>query len=202
MRKPRLDLYGKKFGKLTVLDFIGNSRWRCACDCGGESIVMTANLNRGNTTSCGCIRNVSSSKRATKHGLFGTKVHRCWMNIKRRCLEPTYPSYKDYGAKGIKIYEPWAKDVTKFVEYIGHAPSEEHSIDRIDNSKGYEPGNIRWATKWEQANNKTNNVKVTFQGIEYPSIAVFARWISSQCQLSEKDFLRELQKTFSALEKV
>lgn len=202
MRKPRLDLVGQKFGKLTVLDFVGNSRWKCACDCGGESIVLTANLNRKNTTSCGCIRNISSSKRATKHGLFGTKVHRCWMNIKRRCLEPNYPSYKDYGAKGITMHEPWINDVAKFAEYIGHAPSEEHSIDRIDNAKGYEPGNIRWANKWEQANNKTNNVKITFQGNEYPSIAMFARWVVSQCDISEKEFTREFQKAMMRGEKV
>lgn len=195
MLKPRSNLTSKKFGKLTVLEFVGNSKWRCICDCGKETFVLTANLNRGNTTSCGCIRNISSSKRATKHGFFGTKVYRCWMNIKRRCLEKNYPSYKDYGAKGITIYEPWIKDIQKFVDYIGHAPSDEHSIDRIDNSKGYEPGNIRWADKWEQANNKTNNVKISFQGFEFTSISAFSRWVASQCNISKKDFEREFQKT-------
>lgn len=197
MRKPRLDLVNKKFGKLTVIDFAGNSKWNCRCDCGNSTTVLTANLNRGNTTSCGCIRNIASSKRATKHGYFGTKVYRCWINIKRRCLDTKYPSYKDYGAKGIMIYEPWAKDIQKFVEYIGHAPSEDHSIDRIDNSKGYEPENIRWANKWQQANNKTNNVKVKFQGIEFSSISEFSRWIANQCEISPKHILRELQRRLS-----
>lgn len=194
MYKPRNDLSGKKFGKLTVSKFVGNSKWLCLCDCGNEATVLTANLNRNNTKSCGCIKKITTSKRATTHGLSGTKVYRCWLNIKRRCFEVNYPSYKDYGAKGITMYEPWAKDLTKFVEHIGHAPSEEHSVDRIDNSKGYEPGNVRWADKWEQANNKSNNVKVTFQGMEFSSISVFARWIASQCDLSEHEFKREFQR--------
>lgn len=194
MRKPRTNLQGKKFGKLTVIEFAGNSKWKCSCDCGGLSYVYTANLNRGNTLSCGCVRNIKSSKRATKHGLFGTQIHRSWMNIKRRCFDKKYPSYKDYGAKGITMYEPWAKDIQKFFDYLGHSPGDNYSVDRIDNSKGYEPGNIRWADKWQQANNKTNNVKVKFQGLEFPSISSFARWISTQCEVSSKDILRELKR--------
>lgn len=194
MIKPRLNLAGKRFGKLTVVEFVGNSKWLCSCDCGGSNKVLTANLNRGNTTSCGCIRNITASKRATVHGYFGTKVYRSWMNIKRRCLDPNYSSYKDYGAKGITIYEPWIKDIKAFADYLGPCPSDDHSVDRIDNSKGYEPGNIRWADRWEQANNKTTNVKVVFQRQEFSSIAVFARWIASQCNVSAKDILRELQR--------
>jgi hypothetical protein len=194
MRKPRSNLTGKKFGKLTVLEFVGNSRWRCACDCGGESVVYTANLNRGNTASCGCVKKITSSKRATVHGYSGTKIHRSWMNIKRRCLDPKYPSYKDYGAKGITIYAPWIKDIKAFAEHLGEPPSEEHSVDRIDNLKGYEPGNIRWADRWEQANNKTTNVKVVFQEQEFSSISAFCRWISSQCNIKPNYIKRELQK--------
>jgi hypothetical protein len=194
MRKPRLDLYGKQFGKLTVLDFAGNSKWLCKCQCGNEVQIWTANLTRGNSKSCGCIRNIKASKRATIHGYFGTKVYRSWLNIKRRCLDSRYPSYKEYGAKGVTIYEPWINDIKAFADYIGEPPSEKHSVDRINNSKGYEPGNIRWADKWEQANNKTNNVKVIFQEQEFSSISAFCRWVASQCNIDKKHIEREFQR--------
>lgn len=75
-----------------------------------------------------------------------------------RCERPSHPFYRWYGARGIKVCDEW-HDVSLYINYIekvlGPKPTPKHSIDRIDNSKGYEPGNIRWASKKEQADNRT-----------------------------------------------
>lgn len=194
MRTYRSNLTGQKFGKLTVVEFIGNSRWQCLCDCGEVTSVITANLKRGNTKSCGCIKRQESNKRATKHGFYGTKAYKSWCSIKKRCTNPKDPSYKNYGAKGILLCDEWLNDPKAFCEYVGVAPSEKHSIDRIDNSKGYEPGNVRWANDYEQANNKTNNVKIEFQGQSFPSISDFVRWLAPQLNVNRVSLNREIAK--------
>lgn len=194
MRAYRSNLTGQKFGKLTVVEFIGNSRWQCLCDCGGVTSVITANLKRGNTRSCGCIKKQESNKRATKHGFYGTKAYKSWCSIKKRCTNPKDPAYKNYGAKGILLCNEWLNDPKAFCEYVGVAPSEKHSIDRVDNSKGYEPGNVRWADDYEQANNKTNNVKIEFQGQSFPSISDFVRWLAPQLNVNRVSLNREIAK--------
>lgn len=190
----QIDLAGHKYGKLTVVQYVGERKWECICDCGGRKTVFTSNLRRGNTKSCGCVKKQTASKRATKHGYYHTKAYKSWYSIKRRCTDPNDSSYLAYGGKGITMYEPWINDPKAFCEYIGPAPSSKHSIDRIDNSKGYEPGNIRWATDIEQANNKTNNVQIEFHGQTFPSINAFVRWIVSQTNVSRISFHRELSR--------
>lgn len=194
MRTYRLDLTGKKFGKLTAIEFVGNSRWKCLCDCGGIALVITANLSRGNTKSCGCIKRQESNKRATKHGLYGTKAYKSWSSIKKRCTNPNDPAYKNYGGNGIKLFDGWLNDPKAFCDYVGSAPSNNHSIDRIDNSKGYEPNNVRWADIYEQANNKRNNVKIEFQGKQFTSISDFVRWLAPQINVKKDSLQRELAK--------
>jgi len=80
----------------------------------------------------------------SKKEIRGTKVYRTHARIIQRCTNPTHVSYKNYGARGIKICDEWRHDFWKFFDYIGHPPDKSYDIDRINNDGNYEPGNVRW----------------------------------------------------------
>lgn len=115
-----------------------------------------------------------------RHGLT-SKTHTppeytAWRRMKVRCLTPGSKDYENYGARGISVYPGWVDNFQAFFEHIGPRPSPFHSIDRIDNSKGYEPGNVRWATIVEQNNNKRTNNVIAFGG-KSQTLAQWAREI-------------------------
>jgi hypothetical protein len=93
-----------------------------------------------------------------------TKEYRTWIQIRRRCIKGGVEAFKRYGARGIKLAPEWVDDFEAFANHIGPAPSEKHSIDRIDNTQGYAPGNIRWATQQEQMRNQRRNIYVDLEG--------------------------------------
>lgn len=87
-----------------------------------------------------------------------------WSKIKDRCFNRRHPWYKNYGGRGISICEAWRKSFLSFLKDVGRRPSRSHTIERIDNSKGYEPGNVRWATRRDQARNRRSNRILTVRG--------------------------------------
>lgn len=153
----RLDLTGQKFGKLTAVEFVpgGKSSWRCRCECGEEPIVSTGNLRSGNSKSCGCANGEQL------HGLYGSPEYLAFRNAKNRCNRPQDVRYEHYGGRGIKFR---FSSFAEFLDTIGRRPSSKFSLDRIDLDGHYEPGNVRWATRKAQANNKTNNILVEIDG--------------------------------------
>jgi hypothetical protein len=166
------DLTGKRFGMRTVLRYLGKSYWLCRCDCGNEHKVFTGNI--GKTNSCGCDRSRVTTESKTTHGLYGTPEYKTWSGIKRRCFNKNDKTYPRYGGAGITMCARWNESFEAFVEDMGQKPSPEHSIDRLDNSKGYEPGNCRWATKFDQAQNQRTNRKIAFRG-ETKTVSQWAR---------------------------
>lgn len=109
-----------------------------------------------------------------KHNSWGTKEYRCWNQIRQRCVNPNHPAYKDYGGRGIKVCERWLV-FENFINDVGLAPSKDHSLDRYpDNNGHYEPGNVRWATRIEQSNNRRGNTVLEFNG-EKKTISEWAR---------------------------
>lgn len=172
--KEKWNLTGKIFGRITVIDFYGmkgcHRAWNCRCDCGNTLVCFATNLKRGLSTNCVTCRNKKVSLISIKHGCATnrmiTDTYRTWQLIKRRCHNLRDKDYKNYGGRGIKVYSGWINDFESFRNYIGERPSSKHSIDRYPNNNGsYEPGNVRWATNTQQANNKRNNRLITHEGI-------------------------------------
>ena len=91
-----------------------------------------------------------------------------WANMKARCNNPKNPRYADYGGRGIRVCAEWERSFPDFLRHVGLRPSQGHSLERSDNSKGYEPGNVVWATRAEQQNNRRETVLVEFRGETLP----------------------------------
>ncbi len=163
------DFVGKRFGRLVVQD-VFHKKLRngkkilaclCVCDCGKTATPLKCNLQNKTCRSCGCL-GVESRK---THGLTLNKkkpeLYNIWDGMLRRSSgkkqaqrSSTYMKIsKDFG-----IYEPW-KSFEQFCKDMGPRPNKDHSLERIDNNKGYYPENCKWATKSEQMYN-TNRSKI------------------------------------------
>lgn len=150
-----IDRTGKRYGKLIVISRAANKgakvQWNVRCDCGNTKTVGATSLQMGLTKSCGCLHQVGYN---AKHRMVGTKEYNTWNGMKQRCFNPNSQFYANYGGRGITVADEWISSFQAFYEHIGPAPSGAHSIDRIDNDGNYEPGNVRWATSFEQVHNR------------------------------------------------
>lgn len=155
-----------KFGRLKIVTEAGRN-WQghrlceCLCDCGRVIVARLSALKNDHTRSCGCLqkeiatRNIVSAN--TKHGeassIAMTAEYKAWASMHRRCRNPSQNRYKHYGGRGIRICERW-NNYQAFLSDVGRKPSTLHSLDRIDVNGHYEPTNVRWATREQQAKNK------------------------------------------------
>lgn len=162
-----------KFGNWTVVDgYIygkrNSRRLKVKCICGTVKYRLLSELRYGNSKSCGCsiIKHGESNKKITKE-------YKTWIRIRRRCDSNYSINFNEYGKRGIKYCKRWNK-YKNFLKDIGRAPSNEHSIERIDNDKGYFKENCKWATPIEQANNRRSNKFIRAFG-EEKTMAQWAR---------------------------
>lgn len=122
-------------------------------------VFMVASSQLKQTKSCGCVQYSVHIKHGAYVGNKRSRLNVVWREMKARCSRPTHPKYPRYGGRGIVVCERWL-DFAKFQEDMGEAP-EGMSIDRIDNNKGYNPDNCRWASDTTQSQNKNNTIKIT-----------------------------------------
>jgi hypothetical protein len=164
MSKPRLNLVGQKFGRLTVLSRVEplghRTKFVCLCDCGKTTVTIGSDILSGNTTSCGCMRKIIGHEVNVKHGasIGMTGAYRSWRSMKQRCLDKNCKSWPQYGGVGVTICDRWLESFDNFLADMGERP-DGYSLERIDVFKGYEPSNCKWISLPEQLKNKRNTVR-------------------------------------------
>lgn len=164
----RYDLTGRRFGQLTVIRQDGRDKsgknvlWLCRCECGAETRVSTIHLTSGHTTSCRECANkrfVACGERTRfkpTHGKSRTRIYRIWSGMNNRCRQNNKKAYI-YFDRGIAVCDEWRRPggFDAFFNWaITHGYADHLTIDRKDNDKGYSPDNCRWATYYEQNQNR------------------------------------------------
>lgn len=168
-----IDLTGEVFGRLTVVERVpakryGETRWRCKCACGNESITTTGRLRNGSAKSCGCLHSESArhqGQKSKKHGAANTRLYRIWTNMKTRCFNQRDKNFERWGLRGITVCDSWKNSFEEFQKWaLNSGYDETRTLDRIDNNKGYFPENCRWTSAKTQARNTRKNRILTWNG--------------------------------------
>lgn len=167
MKKPKVNLSGLKFNKLTVIGFDKYIRttayWICECECGNKKSIQQTHLKSGKTKSCGCIK----KKNANYFYETNERLYNIWKGVKARCLNKNKKRYSDYGGRGIKICEEW-KNAENFIQWaLENGYKDNLTLERINVNGNYEPSNCKWVTTKEQAKNKRNSKIVIYDNNEY-----------------------------------
>ena len=175
MPMPFADHTGKKYGFWTVLSFHDRTKhnqpiWICECVCGTKKPVIMSTLTGGKSRSCGCKAQALSAEKTTKHGHASTPTYKSWHAMKQRCEGKG--GHASYVERGITVCDRWL-EFENFLQDMGLRPHGT-TLDRIDNAKGYEPSNCRWADHITQANNRDTCVKQSVNN-EFLTIAEAAR---------------------------
>lgn len=171
-RKKFIDLTGKKFNELEVLECVGKREtsrnkyyWLCRCSCGEYLEVRGDSLVYGHTRSCGCLQ----KKSVFKHGFWNTeydkgkmKFYKMWQSMKARCDNKSNKRYKNYGGRGIKYDPKWVDFLAfkedmyfKYLYALKQKRMKNPSFERIDVDGDYNKENCSFIELFEQAENRT-----------------------------------------------
>lgn len=167
----RRDIAGEKFNMLTVYSPTGEKHktkglyYFCKCECGGSVVAHYVSITQNIRKSCGCLweqardtHNQKYKDQGRTHGLSNHPLYATHKMMINRCTNPKANDYHHYGARGIDVCQEWllpnGEGFNNFILDMGERPSPKHSVDRIDNSKGYSKSNCRWASKSLQQINK------------------------------------------------
>jgi len=172
MTKPIIK-QGDQYGRLTAVELHhrgerGHQFWMFSCSCGSSKVIALKNVRTKYqpTKSCGCLQ-VEASKAggsARTHGFTGTPVYRIWKAMRTRTNNPHTKDARNYSDRGITTCPEWG-DFLVFLSDMGNRPSDNHTLERINNSLGYSAENCVWATRKEQMNNTRHNRMLTLDGV-------------------------------------
>ena len=170
----KIDLSGHKIGKLSILcpaktrgSPCGSKKayWLCKCDCGCEKEIAASSLLSSAVKSCGCNVRENASTLNKIHGKSNTRLYRIWCAMKSRCNNERFWEFENYGGRGIKVCKEWDESFCNFEAWaLSNGYGNALTIDRINNSFGYEPSNCRWVPKDYQSKNRRNSIKITAFG--------------------------------------
>ena len=165
-----IDLTGRQFGDWKVVRYAGTTKngqakWMCECKCGTKRAVIGSNLRNRSSRNCGCIRAEKLKNKEETHKMSKSRLYNIWKEILQRTTNEKNKNYRYYGGRGIGICNEWRENFETFAKWSnenGYSPNM--TIERRDNSKGYQPDNCYWATMKEQSRNKRSNHWLTYRG--------------------------------------
>jgi len=171
MAKKAEDLTGQVFSRMTVIRMAERTRtnsgkikppyWHCVCECGVKKVVQGGHLKNGSVRSCGCLMKEEHSARMSTHGRSSSPHYDTYRHMMDRCNKPDHKSYPSYGGRGITVCTEWTDSVVSFLDWCDKTKLvSTHTLERVDNDKGYSPNNCVWADRQVQAVNqrtKSNN---------------------------------------------
>jgi hypothetical protein len=173
---------GEVFGSWLVkekLDY--GQKYKCVCTacCQAVKNIRVYDLLKGKSRLC---KKCSTQATRSSHGMSDTPEYNTWVHLIQRCCNPKNKDYKHYGGRGITVCDIWRESFEAFYMCVGAKPSPDHSIERLDVNRGYEPGNVVWATRTEQNRNTRANVNISIDGVTKTT----AEWSTDpRCSVSE-----------------
>jgi len=168
----RSDITGQVFHRLTAIRYLYTNKhraavWEFRCSCPSETIIQKAAIavKSGHTKSCGCFYEETRQSSATTHGGCYEPEYTSYTCMMKRCYDKSHESYHRYGGRGVTVQANWHDNYAQFKKDMPTMPSPNHNtVDRIDGTRNYEVGNVRWATRKDQQRNMKSNVLLTFNG--------------------------------------
>jgi hypothetical protein len=176
---PRVRL-GERIGRLVVIgapfkirgDDRKRQRWECCvceCDCGTVKCIRTSSLVFSGTLSCGCYKNERAKEAITSHGLCKHRLYPVWQSMKKRCNNPRYQAYEDYGGRGISVCREWSDSFQVFYDWAtAHGYERGLCLHRVNNDGNYEPANCAFVTNKE--NNASGNKRSHVSSNKYAAL--------------------------------
>lgn len=135
--------------------------YRCRCVCGRIVEVLGSQLRDGKTKSCGCLRQETTARQATRHGGHGSDLYKVWRGMRNRCMQSSDKRYHVYGGRGIQIEEPWLSSFVAFADWaVANGWRSGLTIERINVDGNYCAENCCFIPAELQAQNRQRTVWV------------------------------------------